>query len=391
MDQDSRHDIDTLLAIPSNWHVSAYLPTVRAGTDNQQNPIRAKHLLDRAEDELVAQGIRSADARPLLQPGRDLLEDTIFWGAQGDALAIFCAQGLFRAWRLPFSVHEFLWTGKEFYLKPIWPVLTESAEYYLLAISQNHASIYHATPHAMRQVPSEDLPDGMRAALHYDQPEGMIQLHSGQPALRGKESAVFTGQGGRVDVHKNDIVAYFRQIDAALHKMLRQRSAPLVFAGVHYLFPLYQKANTYPHLADTPVDGSPDHLPPHELHERSLRVVQPLLETTRRRDAERYQEAFGRGLSTADVAETVHAAFEGRIDAIFVATDMEAWGQFNPTSFHVQFAPQSDPQTVDLLDLAATEAYRRGARVYAGPAADLPSGQSVATLLRHRIAAATTE
>ena len=85
------------------------------------------------------------------------------------------------------------------------------------------------------------------------------------PASRefaGKEGVVFHGQGGEVDVAKEELTAYFREIDRAVSDFLQLRTEPLIFAGVDYLFPIYQSVNSYPHLAATASRGNPDLLTP---------------------------------------------------------------------------------------------------------------------------------
>jgi len=45
------------------------------------------------------------------------------------------------------------------------------------------------------------------------------------------------------------------------------KKAPLVLAGVEYLFPIYQEANTYPDLVEEGITGNPENLKPEELHD----------------------------------------------------------------------------------------------------------------------------
>jgi release factor family 3 len=71
------------------------------------------------------------------------------------------------------------------------------------------------------------------------------------------------------------IIEYFRTLDAALHETLREERAPLVLAGVEYLWPLYRAANTYPHLTEGGVAGNPHGLRPDELHEKAWKLVEP--------------------------------------------------------------------------------------------------------------------
>ena len=94
MDLLDRNTLWSLMEEGAERCVSIYLPTHRAGSDIQQDPIRLKNLLRRAEESLGAGGMRGAAARELLQPARELIDDRAFWHYQGDGLALFVAPGM---------------------------------------------------------------------------------------------------------------------------------------------------------------------------------------------------------------------------------------------------------------------------------------------------------
>ncbi len=73
---------------PEGVGVSIFLPTHRAGTETQHDPIRLKNLLRRAEERLVAKGLCAKEAEDLIEPPRELLSDSVFWRYQSDGLAI---------------------------------------------------------------------------------------------------------------------------------------------------------------------------------------------------------------------------------------------------------------------------------------------------------------
>ena len=58
MDSLTREDIKTLIETQGEWCVSLFMPTVRAGAEVQQNPIRFKNLLRQAEERLAELGVR---------------------------------------------------------------------------------------------------------------------------------------------------------------------------------------------------------------------------------------------------------------------------------------------------------------------------------------------
>jgi hypothetical protein len=88
-------------------------------------------------------------------------------------------------------------------------------------------------------------------------------------AARGK-SAIYHGQGGGVEHEKADITAYFRIIEQALGTLLHEERAPLLFAGVDFLFPLYREVNSYAYFVEEPVPRNPAQWSAVELHRHAM-------------------------------------------------------------------------------------------------------------------------
>ena len=68
MDILNRDNLEQLSKQEDGLHVSIYMPTHPAGDQIQQDPIRLKNLLNQAQEELMARGLRRPDAEALLQP-----------------------------------------------------------------------------------------------------------------------------------------------------------------------------------------------------------------------------------------------------------------------------------------------------------------------------------
>jgi hypothetical protein len=99
--------------------VSVFLPAHRMTPDSGQDPIRLRNLLDEAERQLVAGGLRAPVAREVVQPGRDLLGPGWFWSHQSDGLAVFLAPGWSRVFRLPQQFPELVVVAGRFHVKPL--------------------------------------------------------------------------------------------------------------------------------------------------------------------------------------------------------------------------------------------------------------------------------
>src|SRR5512139_4006263 len=117
MDAITRTDLRELVERDGKWHVSLYMPTHRAGPDQQQGPIRLKNLMAEAEKKLLEFGVRKPEVQKMLGPAEELLLDRDFWQHQGDGLAAFLADGYSKFHRLPGRFEEMAVVSNSFYVK----------------------------------------------------------------------------------------------------------------------------------------------------------------------------------------------------------------------------------------------------------------------------------
>ena len=231
MDVLSRDDLELLVRQPRSSCVSLYMPTHRSGPETQQDPIRLKNLIRRAEESLVAAGIRRPDASEVLRPARELIEDEAFWRHQSDGLALFLRTGWFRCYRLPLAFEEMVVVSDRFHVSALLPLLTGDGRFFVLALSENEARLLAGTRFAVHVVNVPGLPAGVKDALRYDDPQRELGSHA---AERGGPGArvVLHGQGIGAEVQKERLGRYLRAVDGAVRRSLREQQAPLVLAGV---------------------------------------------------------------------------------------------------------------------------------------------------------------
>ena len=365
--------------------VSLYMQTDRIDPDARQNAIRLKTLLAESEETLVALGQRRAAAREFLRPVSELLEDRALWADLSVGLALFRSVDSLHVWRLPAAFEPFAWVGNRYYIKPLLPLASHDDRFYLLAVSQNDVRLFEGSRYSLAEVHLSRLPTSLVEALHFHQPEGMFQVRTVSTCVHGKEGAVFHGQGAATEHPKDDILAYFRITDQALHSFLRDKQAPLVFAGVDYLFPIYIRANTYPHLFKQPIIGNPSRANAADLHRQSSDILGPYWLRHQAEDLERIRRAAGTNRVSVDLKEIVRAAHEERIDTLFVASDVEPWGYFDPETGQVELTAPREAGSEELLNSAAAATLAGRGRVYAMKSADLPEARLATALFRYSL------
>ncbi len=380
----TRQEMEGLIAEDRGPRVSIYLPTSPEGMEFKQNPIRFKLQLQRAEQALGEHGVAAAHIEQLLARGRDLLADTHFWKHQGQGLAYLASIDGVRVLRLPLPVEEIAVAGDRFYLKPLLPLFGERARFWILAIEQGQVRLFLGSPHSVREVDLLDTPTSLRDALGYDWEQRSLQFHTGAGSDgAGRRNAMFHGHGEASDDRKDEIAGFFRIVDTAINRLLVDRQAPMVLAGVEYEQAIFRKISKYPNLVAEGIEGSPKTLSGQQLHERAWGLLEPRFLAGQHDAAVRFQEVHGTGLAGSTVDDVVPAAFDGRVDTIFVATDAHRWGRYDPETREIVKHAAGHAGDIDLLEIAALQSWIRGATVHAVGSAEVPGGGDLAAIYRY--------
>lgn len=379
MDTFTRDDLDALLQERREHCVSIYMPTHRGGSE--EDPIRWRKQVRCAEEHLQAAGLRSTEAREMLESARRLQEDTVFWKNQSDGLALFLAGPFMRIYRLPLTFAELVIVGRCFHVQPLLPFLSGDGRFFVLALSQNAVRLLQGTRFGVSAVDLQGVPRNLAEALLTHDRDEMLTFHTRPAGGLGSWGAIYSGHGVGIDDKKDDILRYFQKIDHGLHPLLKNEQAPLVLAGVDYLLPLYRKASAYPHLLEQGIEGNPDHLSNQQLHDKAWRLVQPLFQQTENKALAQYEQLTGTGRTASGVAEVLPASYEGQIETLLAARDQPRWGRFDPLKHLVEEHEQPEPGDEDLLNLAIVYALRHKRTVHLLEAARMPTGALAAAVL----------
>lgn len=368
--------------------ISLFLPTERAGVEAQQNFLRLSHLIREAESHLLLNNLPVQQRELLLEPIRALLDDEPFWLHPSDGLAAFRSQDFFRTYWLPGRYKEQAIVTDHFYLKPLLPLLTGDGRFYLLALSHNHVRLLEGTRYSASEIAlPEGVPGSEASAMRCRVPANELQYHSSSSGAvvekGGRRATVFHGQGIGTDDEKGQLLRFFQQIDRGLHPLFANEQAPLILAGVASLFPLYREANTYAHLLEVGVPGNPDRTSLETLHEQGWAIAAPFFLRRRQEESTRYKEDTATGRALHSVRNIIPAAYDGRIESLFLQADQEQWGTFNAATraLHVHVPPRFNDD--DLLDVAATQTLLHGGSVYVVERVDMPHEGPLAAVLRY--------
>ncbi len=383
-----RSELDTLMTTQEQPWVSIFMPTHRPGAEGQQDPIRLKNLVRQAEERLVAFGLRSPDARKLLGQPHKLLADDLFWRDQQEGLALYCAPSSFRTYRLPLRFDETLVVGARPYVRPILPLFTTQCRFFVLAWSKQHLRLFSASRHAINELPLTGVPRSLEEAMKYDEFDKPRRARWVQPTGIGRTGhaeggAAFRGLGEESEGNKDNLLRYAQMVDRGLHGMLREERAPLLVAAVDYLIPIYREANTYAHLLDHGLEGNPDTLKPEDLHRQAWRVVEPHFKAREEEAVARFTTLRGAGRTSRELRDIVPAAAEGRVETLWVARGVQAWGRYDPTDSSVVLHDMPHAGDQEMLDLAAVQTILHGGTVYPIDRMKVPGDALLAAIFRY--------
>lgn len=378
----SRDELKTLMEKHQGPCISIYMPCFRTGAESQQNQIRLKNLLRTAEEKLLAQGLRPQEIKTLLEPAHALPGNVLFWRKQSDGLALFLSADLFRSFCLPETFEELITVADNFHIKPLLPLLGNDKHFYILALSQNEIRLLEGTGRNIQEIELESVPKSLDEALQFDEFDKQVRFRTGSPSSP-TGMAMVSGHGGVADDVKDNLLKYFRLVDRGLHDLLRDERAPLILAGVEYLFPIYREVSTYPELREEGIPGNPQGISSENLHRSALKIVTPCFQKAENDAIAQYRQSSGTGLTSADSGEIVPAAAHGRVGILFVASGRRQWGTFDEENGTVEIHAKRGDASKDLLEVAAIQTFLNGGTLFTLPAEKMPDAGDMAAVFRY--------
>jgi hypothetical protein len=358
--QQSRYyqEIKTVLSSEGAPCLSLYLPTPSKGQGYYLGPRLLKRLLHEARERLAQTQLSVAEQRSLLAPIEALPAETSLWNTVSPGLAVFRSATLYQIYHLSYAPRPQVVIGAHFFIKPLLPLLSRNERFYLLVLSRKHVRLLVCHPFGQQEIP---LPESITS------PPGSwrerwsrahaLQYHSGSPVTHhGRRGAVmYHGQGAGEPEEQADELRYIRQIDHAVHALLRSQQAPLVLAAVSSLQALYRRVNTYPFLLKEGLEGNFDEVSAALLRRRAWPLVVSSLRQAQQETLARFREREGAGQASADLDEIARAACSGRIQLLFIAEEATIWGRLDPVTQTIDVHAEARPGDEDLVDQLAAQ------------------------------------
>jgi hypothetical protein len=366
-----------LSEIHSTFCISIYIPTHRAGkeTISGQDAINLKNQLKDIKLKLGQQGMSTQDIEKFIKPVNDLVNETEFWRYQSDGLAIFISDNLFEKYTVPVNFEEYNYVSTEFYLKPLMPLFNGDGLFYLLTLKIDDVKFYEGTRHSITEIIVDDLvPSKLEDSVGYDYEQKSLQFRSQQG---NKGEGMFHGHGDSETELKNELVRYFREIDKGLMTILHDdQKPPLVVCCSDSHFPIYQEVNSYQNLFTQYISGNPADKNVVLLHDEAWELLQPYFSKTRQEKLDQFLEFVGTGKSSSEISEILPAAFEGKVDTLFLDKRADIFGIYNPSTQEIKIRDSQQIPNISLINLVAMKVLIKGGTVYLFEKEDMPDFSS---------------
>ena len=380
--------IQSLLQEPSNVCVSLYMPMFRWGREVRQNEIRLRNLMKDAQQLMEKDEVATSEQTQAIM---QKLEEFLFepnhdaWQHPSAGLALFLTPDSLEIHPISYTVKEQAHVGERFYLRPLLPALHGSGSFVLLAVSQKHVRLFEGTSDSLEERHPDDLPENLQDALNIDEYLTSVQHFSYSSG--GDVDTMYHGHGAGDDDHKKNILQFFHRINEPLLDYLEGRDDPLIFAGVEYLFPMFQEAIHYKNILSEPVTGNFDDASTDDLHKPACKIAQSYYKQETTQAIENYNDAYGRNRATNDLETILQAAQMGAIDTLLIREGTPMWGHVDSEG-HIQKDDSPTESSLDLLDEAAVETLEKGGDVFTVSDEDFPKKDgSVVAQLRFEVAA----
>lgn len=368
--------------------VSVFVPVYRKEAGSKQESIQLKNLLAEAEERLVARGMRGTEARDLLKPAQELVDDPSAWTGQG--LAVFVSPGVFHAFPLSIALEPQAIVNDRFHVKPLLPLLADRP-FYVLAVSQHDARLLHCTRTSFERVP---LPSDVETNI-----ERAVIL-TGEHSKTGKEGGAEGGspshvQGAAATPHSEapdpqhrqaeNLRFFLRQIDDGVRRAVPENDALMVLAGDINITSPYREATKLKarDIAAETIKGNPDRTAEADLHARALEIVAPLWHEALNAEQETFGNALAQGKASHNVREIVLAAMDGRVNTLFVAPQEKRWGRVDEEARSVELHEDESTEGEDVLDWATLKTLQTSGRVLVVSPEEVPGNGPMAAVMRY--------
>lgn len=374
--------LEELVGLHARPCLSLYMGTHRSHPDNQQDPVRFRHLVGALKTSLHHQ---APDAlRALIAPFEALENDHAFWDHTLDGLVVMGATDFFRIYVLPRPVADLAVVADSFHTQPLRQFLQSVERYQVLALSLNKVQLFEGNRDSLEALGLASEVPRSSSDTSSDRQQTAHSSVSSYGGLGAGHSAMHHGQGGKKDGMDSEVERFFRAVDRAVQAHHSDVSGlPLMLAALPEHHHLFQAISHNPRLMKQGLLINPESLSPTELQQRAWAVAAPAQQAQQSAWCDDYAAAKAKGLGSDNLADVAHAATAGRVGTLLIEAGRLVAGRIDGTTGRIDFSELGYPRVDDVLDDLGTLVEKLGGQVHVLAAERMPTTTGVAASYRH--------
>ncbi len=369
-------DLRTLVASHTPPCVSLYMPTHPRGSAEDKPQFDG--AIREVREELSG-AMSPNEAKKFVDP-LEKLSTPSFWAEHAAGLVVFHSRDHTAVYRLPTPVERTLVVADSFHIRPLVRFLQSNQRYYLLSLSQNYVRLFKGSANGLAPVEVAALPRSLEAALGTEERERSVRTHFG---ASGGKNALYGGADKSDTSRDEDLLRFFRAVDAALWPLLRDEKVPLILAAPQRELPIYHSITRYTHVADKGLHGNFSEARMEDMHAKAWPIVQEIVDARTNEVRQQYDRLVSRSRALDEIRGIAKYAVQGRVHQLLLERDSRQWGRFDKSSGSIELHGKDRAQgDDDVLDDLAEAVLLRGGEVFAVDKARMPSKSPIAAILR---------
>ncbi len=367
----TRKIFEKLANVREHYCISIYIPTHRTG-ENQDSLLHFKNEIQSIENELVQLGLKEQEIKKYMSDCEDLFEDSRFWRNLDSGLAVFINGDNLWYFTTPYRFENFSMVSDHFYLLNLIPVFNENGQYFLLKLSLNNVQLYKASRNSIFEIPLEkEIPQSLEDAVGYDYEQKSLQFRTG---LNQGNQGIFHGHGSGSDDKKIETEKYFNELNKYLSAIFSGYDIPLVLAATGNNYHMFKEVNSYPHLFEKFISGSPDDANLSQLHQESWELIKNHFTRDKEERMKQYELMKSKDRASSDINEIIPAAIHGNVDTLFIKKHAQVWGTYSEKNNRVNINRSRKTGDSCLLNKAGLAVFLQKGNVYLTGNNELPAG-----------------
>lgn len=361
--------------------VSLYLPTHRFSPENQQDRIRFKNLITKAETSL-AQAYNKREYEGITAHLNQLADnpDLSMWRCAKEGLAVLASNESASVYRLDYSVEELAIASNTFHIKPLIRNFQYGSHYFLLALASDRFDVFYGDFHTLEplELPADTAKKFDELFNDIDDKKAPVK------SARKSSSSVYFGFHSHASEEKVETIKFFQYVSKALTEYLPEISAcPVILASLPEHQTTFRNISTIPHLLKQGIDNPVESMSEAELISRAAALITEIQTARIQKHVEAFGLAQAKESASSDPSTIAQALAEKRVSVLFAEEGVLIPGTFDRTMGTLSYDQIDNPCVDDLIDDFAQATYTQGGEVYVLNRDAMPSATGVAALFRY--------